>query len=139
MLFSGILYLAFKSWGMAIACFISGIFIDLDHVIDYVIQFGFNFKFKKFFQMCNDEIPHKVYFLFHGWELLILLSVTAWLSDWNPLTTGVLIGFGQHIVLDNINNRANIKSYSLLWRWQKGFNVIKVFPKNFSKKIKTQM
>lgn len=129
-LLSGILYLIFRSWGMSIACLVSGVLVDLDHIIDYLIQHGLRFKENFFEEFYNDRIE-KVHLIFHGWEWLILLLIASYLTDWSPLPTGLLFGLALHIFLDNINNRANIKSYSFFWRWSKGFNVRKVFPGNF--------
>jgi hypothetical protein len=120
----------FRSWGMAIACLISGIFVDLDHVIDYLIQHGLQFKGNFFEEFYNDRID-KVHLLFHAWEWVFLLLITAWFTGWDKWITGIFFGFTLHIFLDNINNRANIKSYSFFWRWSKGFQVKKIFPKNF--------
>jgi hypothetical protein len=132
---SGIIYTIFKSWGLATASFISGIFIDLDHIIDYLIVHGLHFDVKEFNIFFREKRYWKVTsrhlkitMIFHGWEWLIILSITAKLTNWNPLVTGVLIGFGQHIILDALNNKPNswiatFLHYSLLWRLKNNFKV----------------
>jgi len=119
---------------MSIAALVSGIFIDLDHVIDYSLQYGFPLNFKKFSHACYNDRVRKVHFLFHSWEFLLVLAVAAWISSWDMLIIGTFIGCGQHIILDKINNRASIWSYSFLWRWQHSFEVKSVFPDNFKKR-----
>lgn len=52
---SGILYSVFKSWGLAAASFISGILVDLDHVIDYWIEHGLQFDLKRFFKYFDEK------------------------------------------------------------------------------------
>ena len=129
-LVSGILYGMFKSWGMVIASFLSGILIDIDHVIDYLRAGGVPCNRKEFSEFIREKEywktasgHRKVNVLLHGWEWLIFLSMTAALTDWNPVVTGILIGFGHHMVLDVLNNRPaswakTFLGYSLLWRWK---------------------
>ncbi len=123
---SGILYLIFKSWAMAAACLITGIFIDLDYIVDYFTQCGFSLNIKKFIQFYDREPSLKMR-LFHGWEWLLLWGAAAWLTNGNPWIVGTLIGFGQHLLLDKINFGEPFLSYSVLWRWKKRFRSAEIF------------
>jgi hypothetical protein len=127
---SGILYSIFKSWGLAVASLISGIFVDLDHIVDYWIEHGLRLDLKQFFNYFDEknfENRKKLFFIFHGWEWLIALLMIAMLTDWNLWVTGLLAGYGQHIILDEIYNssryrlRPYVLGYSLLWRLKNGF------------------
>ncbi len=122
------LYMIFKSWYLSIACLLSGIFIDLDHLIDYFREQGWPFRIKKFFQICDEAQFNRIILFFHGWEWVLLFMAIAWKSGWDPLVTGVAIGFGHHILLDVIYNRAGIRTYSIIWRWSKDFNFDTTFP-----------
>jgi hypothetical protein len=129
-LISGILYMMFKSWGMVIASFLSGILIDIDHVLDYLIVRGVRFDRDEFSKFIREKkywktasLPWKVNVLFHGWEWLVILGIAAASTDWNPVITGILVGFGHHILLDVLNNKPDswaktLLGYSLLWRWK---------------------
>ena len=129
---SGTLYLIFNSWGLTISSLISGIFIDLDYVIDIIIQNGSPFKLNHYRSPdCDNKLL--TVRLFHGWEWVIFLGIAAWLTAWNPWVTGTWIGFGQHIIADNINYGQSFRSYSLIWRWKKGFKREKIFTKSFKK------
>lgn len=119
---SGILYVMFKSWGLAIASFISGVFIDLDHIIDYLRCSDISFNVNKFFNYFNNKEFDKVFLIFHGWEWLAVLTIAAKMSNWNPWVTGVLIGYGQHIILDQLGNGAGSLDYFFFWRWKNGFS-----------------
>ncbi len=136
MVISGTLYLIFKSWGLAISCFIMGIFIDLDHFIDYIRENGWSFKIKNFFQVCHTCQFNRIFLLLHGWEWLILWGIAAWLTDWNPWMVGAFIGFSQHIVLDVFYNGSNLLPYSLIWRWKKDFHFDTIFSNLKSRKYK---
>jgi hypothetical protein len=127
---SGILYSIFKSWGLAVASLISGIFVDLDHIIDYWIEYGLRVNLKQFFNYFDEKNfknRKKLFFVFHGWEWLIVLVAAAWLTGWNLWVTGLLIGYGQHMIIDELYNSPNyrirpyVRGYSLLWRWKNGF------------------
>lgn len=127
---SGILYSVFKSWGLAIASFVSGIFVDLDHIIDFLIAKGLRFHPEQFFNYFNEKnfgSRDRLFFLFHAWEWLILIAVAAWLTGWNFWITGLLIGYGHHMLLDELYNSSRyrirpwILGYFILWRWKKGF------------------
>ena len=133
---AGILYLIFKSWSMSLSCFLSGIFIDLDHFYDYIREFGFPFKIKDFFKAAYDSEISQCILVLHSWELLFPLGMIAWLTNWNPWITGVLLGFSQHIILDMLYNNEGFQSYSFLWRWKHNFEFILTFPNVARKKGK---
>jgi len=138
---SGILYMVTKSWGMTAACFISGILIDLDHVLDFLIIYGWPFTLKRFFQVFYHELKFKqIYLLFHAWEWMILLFVSAWMTSWNPWFIGMFIGVGHHMVLDYINNGGYLWSYSLICRWRNNFDFETTFPGllKYREKVKNQ-
>lgn len=119
---SGILYLLFKSWGLAVASFVSGVFIDLDHLIDYFIEYGFSLNVKNFFHCVYEEKIQRLFQIFHGWEWIVILLSIAWITDWNQWITGFLIGYVLHMVLDACcNTNWPLSAYSLLWRWERRF------------------
>jgi hypothetical protein len=133
-LIAGVLYLFFKSWSMALSCFISGIFIDLDHIYDYVKEFGFPFKVKNFIHaVFNHDIP-TVTLILHSWELVVLIGVITWFMNWNMWMTGILIGFGHHLILDKLNNGERLRAYSFIWRWKHNFEFEKIFLNDAKKK-----
>jgi hypothetical protein len=126
---SGLLYLVFKSWALAAANLITGVFIDLDYVADYIMQHGFPFRLKEFMNAYRQGTLLKVR-LFHGWEWLVLWGLAAWMTDWNLWITGILLGFGQHLLLDKINFGEDFLCYSLWWRWKKGFKSEAIFKRS---------
>ena len=126
---SGVLYLMTKSWGMAASCFISGILIDLDHVLDYLIIYGWrSFTIRRFFYVFYHVQLKRIYLLFHAWEWLLFLLVAAGITDWNPWFTGLFAGIGLHMILDYIHNGGYIWSYSLILRWRNNFDFETTFP-----------
>ncbi|GAB4534560.1 MAG: hypothetical protein Fur0020_01310 [Thermodesulfovibrionia bacterium] len=118
---SGIVYYLSRSWELTTTSFLAGVFIDLDHVIDYFLHEGVRLDIKDFFRFYKEERYKRLTIMFHGWEWLILLLLLSWISDWNPVLTGVLIGFTQHLLLDKFYNVSRFGSYSFFWRWRRGF------------------
>ena len=116
-IFSTLFFVVFKSWTIATVSFFSGVLIDIDHVFDYFLEFRKRFEVKEFFDVHHNR---KILFfmaIFHSWELLALLSICAFLMSWNPWIVGTIIGFTQHIILDQIfNKNPNRLKYFFFWR-----------------------
>ena len=135
-LVAGIVYLFFKSWNMALMCLLSGVLIDIDHVYDHIREFGLPFKVQHFFcALYNNELRQRT-LVFHSWEVMFLLGIVAWLTSWNPWITGVLIGFGHHLVLDTLYYRERLLAFSFLWRLKNNFEFKEVFNNVAKKKTK---
>jgi hypothetical protein len=126
-LISGVLYSIFKSWGITMASLFTGIFIDLDHGIEYFIEFGKKFNIKNFFGYFYERQCRKAFLVFHGWEWFIILGAVVIMTNWNPFIIGILIGYGQHLALDNLFNNSQKWGYFLLWRWKNDFDYKKIF------------
>lgn len=127
---SGILYAIFKSWGLSVTLFITGVFIDLDHVLDYLLENGPYINTNKFFSFFYEERHRKITLLLHGWEWLILLGIYAKLTVWDLWVTGAFIGYALHIIPDYFYSKAPFRSYSLIWKWKNNFNSEKIYPRN---------
>jgi len=127
-IFSTLFFVVFKSWTIATVSFFSGVLIDIDHVFDYFLEFRKRFEVKEFFDVHHNR---KILFfmaIFHSWELLALLSICAFLMSWNPWIVGTVIGFTQHIILDQIfNKNFNRLIYFFFWRMKNGFNMKRMF------------
>ena len=127
-IFSTLFFVVFKSWTIATVSFFSGVLIDIDHVFDYFLEFRKRFEVKEFFDVHHNR---KILFfmaIFHSWELLALLSICAFLMSWSPWIIGTIIGFTQHIILDQIfNKNFNRLIYFFFWRMKNGFNMKRMF------------
>ena len=115
-LVAGILYFLFKSWSMALSCFLSGILIDIDHVYDYLKEYGYPFKVKDFIRAIYTAKLTRMTLFFHSWEVILLLSIITWFTNWNPLSVGILIGFGHHMILDKLYTGVPLRRYSFIYR-----------------------
>ena len=130
---SGLLYAFFCSWKLAVANLIAGVFIDIDHVIDFVVECGKDFDVRNFFKVFNNHLTEKVFVFLHSWELLAILSIIAWLTTWNVWVMGLLIGYAVHMTMDQ-SVTPSIRGYFLIWRINHNFDRKGAFPVNRSYK-----
>ena len=113
-------YAATRSKAMTIVSFLTGIFLDIDHVSDYWIEYPFSFDLPHFFEtyeVCNVK---KNYIWFHCIELLLPLTLISYFTR-SAIVIGISMGFAQHMLFDSIFNHIYPTSYFLYYRWSKGF------------------
>ena len=119
-----IVYLIWHSFTGMAAAVLGGIFIDLDHLFDYAMRYGFNpakFSFKKFCDMAKTLDSQKVYFILHSLELLIIFWLAIFIFKWGIFWLGLAIGVTMHIFFDQFINRTHPFTYFLTFRIIKGF------------------
>jgi len=128
---STLLQLVFRKWQMSIACFLTGVFIDLDHIFDYYMNHELreNLRYllhpRQFFVFLregydNAKPADKVYKVLHSVELLIPISVLYIFGIWNDIATGMLIGFVLHLVMDAIP-LGHMGTISTIYKLKNGF------------------
>ena len=125
-IFSTLFFVIFKSWKISVYSFLSGVLIDCDHIFDYCWGHRRRFRIKEFFDVYHNNKALLFITVFHSWVLLALLSICAFLMSWDPWIVGVTIGFAQHIVLDQIFNKAGRLTYFFFWRMKNGFDMKKI-------------
>lgn len=124
---AGILYGIFHSWSMALSCFLSGIFIDVDHIYDYVIEHGLPVRPRDFIEAVYTAKFERMTLFLHSWEIIFLLFIVTWQTNWNPVLVGVLIGFSHHLILDKLYTGEGFLTYLFMWRWKKDFQLEVLF------------
>ena len=107
-----LLYYISSSFIMASSAFLSGILIDLDHLLDFLILSGEKFSIKNLFGWCNEGRWKKITLIFHSYELFALYAVAVYYHP-HPLMVGVFFGVGLHLLLDQIGNRYLLKNMAL--------------------------
>lgn len=121
-----------KSIPAAALCFLTGVLIDLDHILEYMIHFGFNgLSYKNVYTICEkkptEEGGHrfKKYFLiFHCHEISILLWIGFILTK-NIYVFAIALGHTLHMILDCIGNPVHAYVYSIIWRFMNDFDLYK--------------
>ena len=120
-----------KSWGALAACFLCGIFIDLDHHIDYFLTTGkITLSYQKLVSFFHDHERPKVYLFFHSYELQALLWASIFLFDLNAVWMGAAIGLSTHMVCDEFANPIKPMAYFFTFRATKGFEGRYLFKKS---------
>lgn len=109
------LYFASHSPGMVIACFVTGVLIDLDHFLDYVVNFAPRFGVRHFFHCFKDQVFDRIIVFLHAWEWVGVAIILAVVTQSN-VAIGAAVGLLLHMVLDQVFNRHNPCGYFLLYR-----------------------
>ncbi len=126
-----LLFIILKKLQMSIACFLSGVFMDLDHIFDYYMnhelrsKLGYLIAPRKLFKFLSNEYSkteshYKVYKPLHSVEILIFVPFFFIFRVWSDIATGVLVGFLVHMVMD-ILPLGHIGVTSMIYKINKGF------------------
>ncbi|MDD5678696.1 MAG: hypothetical protein PHW60_12035 [Kiritimatiellae bacterium] len=112
-----------RSSAAALACFLMGVFIDLDHIVDYLYNSPRHLRARRFFTAFEFEVLENIFVFLHSWEfalvwLALLLCVPGIRQ---PVALGLFIGFVTHLGLDNLFNRHARWAYFLFYRLRYGF------------------
>ena len=128
---------ATHAWWATIVCFLSGIFIDLDHFLDFALhKKKIPFRYKELFAFCADEKDGRMYLILHSYELFALywLAVTFYQADavWIGLGVGVTI----HMIADQVANPLKPLAYFLSYRIKQGFEKRNIFRPEYYAKMR---
>jgi len=110
-IFAATIYYITSSLTASISAFLGGIFIDLDHLIDFLAFSGERFSIHTLFAWC-DEKWEKSIFIFHSYELHIIFALIIYRYP-HPVLSGISSGMVLHLLLDQIGNRYMLKKYSI--------------------------
>lgn len=135
-IFAGfVAYRYYKNWRVFLISVLAGVFIDVDHIIDYLIFTrlrSFNIT-----EMSSGEFfaqSDKVFVFFHGFEyaiifiLLFLFAKQIFRVEKSKLMKiqGVLLALGLslflHLVFDTIHNKPVWPTYFISYRIAHNFN-----------------
>lgn len=128
---SALLLIIFKKVQMSIACLLTGILIDLDHLFDYFVnrelrdKLGYLRHPRKLLKFLliyyNKTKPaYKVYKPLHSVELLFPIALLYTFGVWSEIATGMLIGFVLHLIMD-VLPLGHIGSISMIYKVNRGF------------------
>lgn len=143
---SALLYRLTQNRRAAVSSFLAGVFWDLDHVADYMIQYGIPWNLGVFFRrFYKREIP-RVVLLLHSWEIVALmvgftgLRICSFYRGKNQGTSattkvpwalvGTVVGAVSHLLSDQIVNKPRPRAYFFVSRLRSGFAHHKLFSKS---------
>jgi len=120
-----IFYLITHSLFGSIACLLTGIFIDLDHFLDFwfIGERKISLNIKKFFEYFYNHKYKKAVILFHSIELIPIIILLGNFLFSKIVTYGILFGFISHILTDYVGNGVKPLTYFFIYRLYKKFDV----------------
>lgn len=120
------------SAGGTLICFLSGIFIDLDHVVDFwIAKRKPIFSYRKLYQYCANEKDGKLSLVLHSYELHLLLWIAVFALHLDVLWLGLAVGVTSHLILDQIFNPLRPYVYFFAYRLKHGFDKKCIFPDEY--------
>lgn len=117
---ASILFFTTKSPKIAIGCVASGVFVDLDHLIEYKNYCKDHWDWEEFSSGIYFDKKATVKVIFHSWEAACVLWSIVLARDGirrKSLLYGIAAGYTLHLVLDQIGNNLNRMGYFELYRW----------------------
>ncbi|MBF0555458.1 MAG: hypothetical protein HQK96_13035 [Nitrospirae bacterium] len=123
----GIIYAITDSWQAAVSTLIAGVFIDIDHIFDFLMFSGERLTMRNFTSWCDEMKWNKITLIFHSYELFIVLGFIAYYSG-SKTATGILCGAVFHVLLDQTGNLR--KSRLSQWFYFLTYRIIQGFKKD---------
>jgi len=125
------------SWVSAWVCFLSGVLIDIDHVLDYYLtRRNWPISYESLYKFCVFEKEGKAYLIFHSYEFIFLVWIAVVIYPLNFILWALAIGMSTHILCDHITNP--YKPYFLFFirRLRYGFDKKFIYTDNDNTKIR---
>jgi len=128
---------ATRSMPGTIVCFLSGVLIDVDHVLDYWIARRKLFmNYHQLFSFGAHEKTGKLFLIFHSYEWLAALWISIMLFSLGPVWWGLAIGITVHMLMDRIGNPLRPCVFFFIYRLKHGFSKKWIYPDEYYKTLK---
>lgn len=125
-----------KSFPAGLACCLSGIFIDLDHCLDYYLnRREIPARWEKFWNFFVRAQMKKFYLIFHSYELILTLWFIAYMLHLNIVWLGVILGISIHVICDQIFNPFQPFAYFFTYRLKVRFDRNSIYTKEYLEKF----
>lgn len=120
-------YLLYGEIAPAVASFLVGTLIDLDHVIDYLYAHGKRWDWKKINAAHHEHVSGKLYVPLHSYELMILFFLLTLDHSLTPWRVGITMSLLAHFLCDQFCNPGRkFSTYFLIHRIIHKFDAKKV-------------
>ncbi len=121
-------------WG-SLMCILSGIFIDVDHQLDFYLLFGrFTLSMTELSEGLKEHNKPTFFCPLHSWEFIILLAL---LSYWHSMFIGTVVSVTAHLIADIIFNKReelDLLRFFFLYRARSELKLYEKFRRNYADK-----
>ena len=126
---AGILYKLTDSFGVFLWVLIMGVFIDIDHYVDYIRENGVSLNPKKVYSACEEGHIYfkKLMLFFHSYELMLILWLAIFMLDLGAVWKYAALSFSLHLLLDQMANPVVPFAYFFSFRAANSFATKKIF------------
>ncbi|MBL7069072.1 MAG: hypothetical protein ISS34_04370 [Candidatus Omnitrophica bacterium] len=122
MIISIAVYAYFKSFACGAASFLTGVFLDVDHILDCYMNHGPRFKLEDLSRFCAEIRFKKLTLIFHSYELIAVLWISIYAFSLGNIWIAMAIGATQHLIFDRLfNNKIGGLGYFFTFRLINGF------------------
>lgn len=116
------LWMLLDSLAAGAVCFFTGLLLDLDHLVDYLLHRPRSNTLADLVDVCENCRLERVVLPLHSWELLLLaVAVMAFCPGQRLLVSGAALGLGTHLLADQFSNPVTARAYLLIHRWRNRF------------------
>ena len=129
-------YTAFGEIAPAIASFLVGTLIDLDHIIDYLYAHGKKWDWKKVNSAHHEKVSGKLYVPLHSYELVLLYFLLTLNPILTPWRVGITLSLLAHFLCDQFfNPNRKFSTYFLIHRIIHKFEAHKILKEKPAKLV----
>ena len=126
------MYYSTHSWPSAVSCLLSGVLIDIDHHLDYlIIRKEIPWRYKDLHDFCDKPSLGKVYLFFHTYELLALFWFIIFYAHLDFVWVGLALGLTAHMICDQFTNPIKPLFYFISYRMIHAFEKEKLLTEKY--------
>ena len=113
-----------KSWWWVVIGMAVNIFMDLDHVLEYV-AWAHCFHLREFLLGRYFKEKGSIMVIFHGWEYVILALVLWGVTGFNGWLI-LAVAMGSHLLFDQLSWNLYPLAYFIIYRVKNDFAIAKI-------------
>lgn len=122
------IYAWFSSLWAGLVCFFAGVFLDIDHIPEYLTLSTRKKSLKDFYHSKLANEKERVYLVLHSYELIFLLWLAIQIFNLNLYWVAIAVSISIHLIFDQIHNPLTCSyTYFFTYRAMKGFNSRELF------------
>ena len=105
---------------------LGGIFIDVDHYLDYISETGdMRISLRRMEEFFLNLKEKKFYCILHSYELILIVLLLNFFYVKSEYLYGLIAGLATHIILDTLFNPVRARFYFFLYRLNHSFDIDK--------------